>query len=170
MTSISALASQHALETAMNPLTWKTEYAARRPSAPAARRPAAVRCRRPELRPGAAGAVTGRAQAARANVKFSGHAQTRLASRNITLSGDDIARLGQAITKAAAKGARESLVLMDQAALVVSVPNRTVITAVDKSALKENIFTNIDSAMILVSDSLTAGPLPEDAVLPTRRD
>ncbi len=89
------------------------------------------------------------AQAARANVKFSGHAQTRLASRNITLSGDDIARLGDAITRAAAKGARESLVLMDQAALVVSVPNRTVITAVDKNALKENIFTNIDSAMIL---------------------
>jgi flagellar operon protein len=89
------------------------------------------------------------AQAAKANVKFSGHAQIRLASRNITLSGDDIAKLGNAITKAAAKGARESLVLMDQAALVVSVPNRTVITAVDKSALKENIFTNIDSAMIL---------------------
>ena len=62
---------------------------------------------------------------------------------------DDIAKLGNAITKAAAKGARESLVLMDQAALVVSVPNRTVITAVDKNALKENIFTNIDSAMIL---------------------
>jgi flagellar operon protein len=89
------------------------------------------------------------AQAAQANIKFSGHAQVRLASRKITLSGDDIAKLGNAITKAAAKGARESLVLMDQAALVVSVPNRTVITAVDKSALKENIFTNIDSAMIL---------------------
>jgi flagellar operon protein len=89
------------------------------------------------------------AQAAKANVKFSGHAQVRLASRNITLSGDDLANLGAAITKAAAKGARESLVLMDQAALVVSVPNRTVITAVDKSALKDNIFTNIDSAMIL---------------------
>lgn len=89
------------------------------------------------------------AYAAQANVKFSGHAQVRLASRNITLSGDDVAKLGHAITKAAAKGARESLVLMDQAALVVSVPNRTVITAVDKSALKENIFTNIDSAMIL---------------------
>ena len=53
------------------------------------------------------------------------------------------------MTRAAAKGARSSLVLMDKAALVVSVPNRTVITAVDKAALKENIFTNIDSAMIL---------------------
>lgn len=89
------------------------------------------------------------AQAAQANVKFSGHAQTRLASRRITLSGEDMTKLGDAITRAAAKGARESLVLMDQAALVVSVANRTVITAVDKGALKENIFTNIDSAMIL---------------------
>ena len=87
--------------------------------------------------------------AAQAGVKFSGHAQQRLASRGIQLSGEDVARLGDALTKAAAKGARESLVLMDRAALVVSVPNRTVITAVDKDALKENIFTNIDSAMIL---------------------
>lgn len=89
------------------------------------------------------------ARAAQAGVKFSGHAQTRLASRNISFSGEDIAKLGDAITRAASKGARESLMLMDQAALVVSVPNRTVITAVDKSSLKENIFTNIDSAMIL---------------------
>ena len=87
--------------------------------------------------------------AARAGVKFSGHAQARLASRQITLSGEDIARIGEAMTRAAAKGARSSLLLMDKAALVVSVPNRTIITAVDKAALKENIFTNIDSAMIL---------------------
>ena len=89
------------------------------------------------------------AQAALANIKFSGHAQTRLASRQITLTKDDLQKLGDAITRAAAKGARESLVLTDKAALVVSVANRTVITAVDRSQLKENIFTNIDSAMIL---------------------
>ena len=53
------------------------------------------------------------------------------------------------MTKAAAKGAKDSLFLMDKTALVVSVANRTVITAVAKDALKENIFTNIDSAMIL---------------------
>ena len=87
--------------------------------------------------------------AARAGIKFSGHAQTRLASRQITLSGDDVARLGSAMTKAAAKGAKDSLMLMDKTAFVVSVANRTVITAVAQDALKENIFTNIDSAMIL---------------------
>ena len=89
------------------------------------------------------------ASAARAGIKFSGHAQTRLSSRQITLSDHDIARLGQAMTKAATKGAKDSLVLMDKTAYVVSVANRTVITAVASDALKENIFTNIDSAMIL---------------------
>lgn len=89
------------------------------------------------------------ASAARAGIKFSGHAQTRLASRQITLSDSDVARLGQAMTKAATKGAKDSLVLMDKTAFVVSVANRTVITAVASDALKENIFTNIDSAMIL---------------------
>jgi flagellar operon protein len=87
--------------------------------------------------------------AARAGIKFSGHAQTRLASRQITLTGEDVARLGKAMTQAAAKGAKDSLVLMDKTAFVVSVANRTVITAVAQDALKENIFTNIDSAMIL---------------------
>ena len=89
------------------------------------------------------------ASAARAGIKFSGHAQTRLQSRQITLSDHDVARLGQAMTKAASKGAKDSLVLMDKTAYVVSVANRTVITAVASDALKENIFTNIDSAMIL---------------------
>ena len=89
------------------------------------------------------------ATAARAGIKFSGHAQTRLASRQITLTENDVARLGQAMTKAASKGAKDSLVLMDKTAFVVSVANRTVITAVASDALKENIFTNIDSAMIL---------------------
>lgn len=89
------------------------------------------------------------ASAARAGIKFSGHAQTRLSSRQITLSDHDVARLGQAMTKAASKGAKDSLVLMDKTAYVVSVANRTVITAVASDALKENIFTNIDSAMIL---------------------
>ncbi len=87
--------------------------------------------------------------AARANVKFSGHAQTRLASRQIALSEGDVTRLGHAMTQAAAKGSKDSLMLMDKTAFVVSVANRTVITAVSQDALKDNIFTNIDSAMIL---------------------
>lgn len=86
---------------------------------------------------------------AQAGIKISGHAQTRLASRQITLTGEDVAKVGQAMTRAAAKGSKDSLFLMDKTALVVSVANRTVITAVSRESLKENIFTNIDSAMFL---------------------
>ncbi len=82
-------------------------------------------------------------------LKVSGHAQTRLASRNIELGGAEWERVLQGVDKAAAKGAKESLVLMDDVALVVSVKNRTVITAVDRDSLKENVFTNIDSAVIV---------------------
>jgi flagellar operon protein len=81
-------------------------------------------------------------------LKFSAHAQTRIQSRQIALGAADMQRLDGAVQKAAGKGARESLVLLDQTAFVVSVPNRTVITVVDKDSLKQNVFTNIDSAVI----------------------
>ena len=91
---------------------------------------------------------------AREGITFSGHAQTRLASRQIQLSASDLGKLRGALDRASAKGVRSSLVLMDndqvgKVGLVVSVPNRTVITAMDAQSLKENIFTNIDSAMLL---------------------
>ena len=82
-------------------------------------------------------------------LKLSGHAQTRLQSRNIELDQAAWDRVMSGVEKAAAKGAKESLVLVDEAALVVSIKNKTVITAVDKSALKDNVFTNIDSAIIV---------------------
>ncbi len=95
-------------------------------------------------------------RAAGKGITLSGHAQTRLASRQIVLTDSDLTKLSAAMDKAAKKGVRSSLVLMDkpgqtdgQVGLVVSIPNRTVITAVDTQALRENIFTNIDSAMIV---------------------
>jgi flagellar operon protein len=82
-------------------------------------------------------------------VKFSAHAQARLAARNISLSENQLDRINSGVEKAASKGARESLVLIDNLALVVSIKNNTVITAVDDKNLKENVFTNIDSAVIM---------------------
>lgn len=81
-------------------------------------------------------------------LKFSRHALERLEARNITLDKEQMGRLNEAVQKAQAKGARESLVLLDDLAFVVSVKNRTVITAVDGDNRKENVFTNIDSAVI----------------------
>lgn len=85
----------------------------------------------------------------RQQLRLSGHAQTRLRGRGIDLSEGDWARVTGGVDRAAAKGAKESLILVDDVALVVSVRNRTVITAVDKDNLKENVFTNIDSAVIV---------------------
>jgi flagellar operon protein len=84
-----------------------------------------------------------------AGVKFSAHAVERLRLRAIELSPAELAGLDSAVKRAEAKGARESLVLSEKAAFVVSVKNRTVITVVDAAHMKENVFTNIDSAVIL---------------------
>ena len=83
-------------------------------------------------------------------VKFSQHATQRLQTRNINLSNDQMNQLKSAVDKAAQKGARESLILMNNdLALVVSVTNRTVITAMDGASIRDNVFTNIDSAVIV---------------------
>ncbi|MBQ1867392.1 MULTISPECIES: TIGR02530 family flagellar biosynthesis protein [Selenomonas] len=82
-------------------------------------------------------------------VCFSHHAWNRLQERNINLSDTDLAKLDDTVDKLAQKGARESLVYMKDVALVVSVTNRTVITAMDGTRGNENIITNIDSAAIL---------------------
>lgn len=81
------------------------------------------------------------------SVKFSAHAQSRLNSREIDLSDNEIARLESAVSQAQQKGGNESLVLMDEKAFIVSVPNRTVITVVNKNNLDSNVITNIDSAV-----------------------
>lgn len=83
-----------------------------------------------------------------AEVKFSRHAQERLDARNIKLEPKHLQRLNEAVEKAQTKGARESLVMLDDLAFVVSIKNKTVITAVDGDSRKGNVFTNIDSAII----------------------
>ena len=83
------------------------------------------------------------------DLRFSAHAMARLQSRNITLSGDDVARMNAMADKAAAKGAKQSLFILRDTAMIVSIKNRTVITAVDQDSMKENVFTNIDSAAII---------------------
>lgn len=82
-------------------------------------------------------------------VRFSQHAVQRLNERGIAFTEGELTQLDAAVEKMAAKGAKESLVCLHDAALIVSVPNRTVITAMDGIGAKESIFTNIDSAAIL---------------------
>ncbi len=82
-------------------------------------------------------------------LKFSKHAVNRLADRNIRLTDEQMGRLSDGTQKAGAKGIRESLVIVDQLAFIVNVPNRTVVTAMDQAETEENIFTNIDGAVIM---------------------
>jgi flagellar operon protein len=83
------------------------------------------------------------------DVRFSKHASQRLHSRGIELTDEQLARISDAMDKARAKGSKETLILTDEAALVVSVENRTVITAFDRENLREGVVTSIDSAVIL---------------------
>jgi len=82
-------------------------------------------------------------------VKFSAHAQVRMQERSIVMTTEDNLKLKEAIHRIAEKGGNESLVLMDDLAFVVSVPNQTVITAMDSVSLRDNVFTNIDSAIVI---------------------
>ena len=78
-------------------------------------------------------------------VRFSKHAAQRLSNRNIELKE----RLQAGTAKASQKGIRESLVLVDQLAFIVNIPNNTVVTAMQQNETDENIFTNIDGAVII---------------------
>jgi len=82
-------------------------------------------------------------------VRLSQHAQERLKSRGITLSDSDLKKLAGAVDSVAQKGGRDSLIMMGDAALVVSIKNRTVVTAMDRQGMQGNVFTNIDSAVVL---------------------
>ena len=83
------------------------------------------------------------------NLRFSKHALGRLSDRNIELSAGQLERLNDGARKAEQKGIRESLVIVDQLAFIVNVPNQTVVTAMDSTETTENVFTNINGAVII---------------------
>ncbi len=89
------------------------------------------------------------AQNSSREVRFSKHAAQRLSNRNIELTQNQKERLQAGTAKASQKGIRESLVLVDQLAFIVNIPNNTVVTAMQQNETDENIFTNIDGAVII---------------------
>lgn len=90
-----------------------------------------------------------KAETSSEKLKFSNHAIERMQRRGVQFTTDQIDKIESAVQKAAAKGARETLLLTDDAALIVSVKDKTVVTVMDKAALKENVFTNIDSTVMI---------------------
>ena len=81
-------------------------------------------------------------------LKFSKHAANRLQDRKIVLTDEQMARLNMGKIEAGEKGIKDSLILIDQLAFIVNVPNNTVVTAMDQTENKSNVFTNIDGAVI----------------------
>lgn len=84
-----------------------------------------------------------------ASLKVSAHAQQRLDQRDISLTEDQQRAISEAVQQLSGKGSREALLIRNDAAFIVNVPNRTIVTAVNQAELKERVFTNIDSAMLL---------------------
>lgn len=82
-------------------------------------------------------------------VRFSKHAAGRLAERNIELTTGQMERLNEGAAKAGQKGIKESLVLVDELAFIINIPNNTVVTAMNQSDAAQNVFTNIDGAVII---------------------
>ncbi len=82
-------------------------------------------------------------------VRFSKHAADRISARDINLSDSDLERLGRGVGLAKEKGIRQTLIMMDNKVFIASVTNNTIITAATDENLKENVFTNIDGAVIV---------------------
>lgn len=93
--------------------------------------------------------VLSKVQASDEQVKLSKHAKTRLEQRNIVLSDTDMQKIDKAMDKANKKGIKDALIIMDNKAFVANVKNKTIITASTNEQLKENVFTNIDGAVIV---------------------
>lgn len=85
----------------------------------------------------------------RYDLKFSKHASVRLEQRGIQLTKGQMERLSDGTMKAGQKGIKDSLVIVDELAFIVNVPNHMVVTAMDSTDTDTNVFTNIDGAVIM---------------------
>jgi flagellar operon protein len=81
-------------------------------------------------------------------VRFSGHAAERLAQRGVSLDASQLRRLDGGVAQAASKGSRSALVMIDRVAMIVAVPERTVVTAIPTDQAGQGVFTNIDAAVV----------------------
>ncbi|OMF36803.1 flagellar biosynthesis protein [Paenibacillus sp. FSL H8-0548] len=82
-------------------------------------------------------------------LKFSHHAEVRMQQRGIKLQPESLTKIINAVEDAASKGAQDSLIVFRDIAMIVNVPSRTVVTAMDGGQMRSNVFTQIDSAIIL---------------------
>ena len=84
-----------------------------------------------------------------ATLEFSNHAVERMTQRGISFTPDQMTKIEEAARKASEKGSKEALIFSDDSALIVSLKNNKIVTVMDKASMKDNVFTNIDSTVIL---------------------
>lgn len=82
-------------------------------------------------------------------IQFSTHALRRLQERNLGFDKEEYNKLQSALDKLKTKGGQDSLVITGKAAYIVDVPKNTVVTAIDKESMSENVFTKIDSTILM---------------------
>lgn len=80
---------------------------------------------------------------------LSKHAKERLEQRDIHITDNRWQQIEQKVNEAKKLGIKDSLVLLDNAALIVSAKNNTVITAMDRQEATSQIFTNINGTIVL---------------------
>ena len=102
----------------------------------------------PQARPPSPGDFAAALRGANDDLQVSRHAQKRIDRRDLDLDANRMGRLNDAISRAAEKGARQSVVVLDDLALVVNIRDRTVVTAMAKEGGRQRVFTNIDSVVI----------------------
>ena len=82
-------------------------------------------------------------------MQFSKHAMQRMQTRGVEMTPGLLSSLNQAVDKARTKGSKDVAVISDKSVFIVNVPNNTVITTMNGLEMKESIFTNIDSAVLI---------------------
>ncbi|MBN8234455.1 flagellar protein [Halobacillus kuroshimensis] len=84
-----------------------------------------------------------------AGLKISKHAEQRLKTRNISIAPSSWEQISAKMQEAETKGVTDSLVLTNEAALIVSTKNRTVVTAMNREETQSQIFTNINGTIFI---------------------
>lgn len=82
-------------------------------------------------------------------IKVSSHALKRLKERGIEFDANEYLKLKEASSRLQAKGSKDSLIVTDKAAYIFDVKKQTLVTAIDKEGMNENVFTNIDSTLFV---------------------
>lgn len=82
-------------------------------------------------------------------LQLSKHARERTVQRGIEVTSEVMDTLNDAVTKAREKGAKDIVIIKQEDVFIVNIPGNVVVTAMSADEVKNNIYTNIDSAVIL---------------------